>query len=74
MGVSLFSRDPRSDQPPSSAPEANVGAHGAPGPLHPRDVEGMAVGLALTHDLPIEVARERIQAALARGERRLDVP
>jgi hypothetical protein len=34
----------------------------------------MAVGVALTHGLPLDAVRARIEAALARGERVLEFP
>jgi hypothetical protein len=46
----------------------------SPPPLSERDVEGMAVGGAMVHDLPLDAVRERIRSAVARGERRMDLP
>jgi len=34
----------------------------------------MAVGVALTHGLPLSEVRARIEASIARGERGMEVP
>jgi hypothetical protein len=42
--------------------------------LTPRDIDAMAIGASLTHDLPLAEVRARIEAALSRGERVLEFP